>query len=377
MTDALHPDDDLVADLRALPPDLPDVPDRLDRVRGLRDRHRRRRTAGLAGLAAAAAVAVAATSAVRAGGLPSPGPAAATSASTCPRLYGPGPTLAGPGEPWVPGSPSVPDGGARMVPEQVPSAALVCRYPDGAIDTASPDEPYRVPLEGGVRLAGGLDAVAADLTWLPKERLGAERTCTAIGGPTTYYLLGLTYPDGVVWVSGAKDPNSCHQSWNGRFASGANLGGQLEASYDRGAWAGAETWVPPGEEILGGPCGGMHRAGRLGDERAIVPAGAVSLVVCDSSPAGSGAVTIDDPARVAQAAGVVNGLDRGRGDGSCSMLDPDAAPSDVTFVFRYAAGPPVVVRADPNCRPGVLSGRFAVDDPTSLVAYAERLLAGG
>ena len=204
-----------------------------------------------------------------------------------------------------------------------------------------------------------------------------HEAATAIGGPTTYYLLGLTYPDGVVWVSGAKDPNSCHQSWNGRFASGANLGGQLEASYDRGAWAGAETWVPPGEEILGGPCGGMHRAGRLGDERAIVPAGAVSLVVCDSSPAGSGAVTIDDPARVAQAAGVVNGLDRGRGDGSCSMLDPDAAPSDVTFVFRYAAGPPVVVRADPNCRPGVLSGRFAVDDPTSLVAYAERLLAGG
>lgn len=375
--DADRHDDDLVAALRGLPPDLPDVPDRLDRVRRLRDRHRRRRTAGLAVLAAAAAVlAAVATSAVRSGGLPSlsPAPAAATSASTCPTTYGPT-TTSGRGGPWVPGSPSVPDGGARMVPERAPTAALVCRYPDGLADTGSPDARYRVPLDGSRELTGGLDALAADLTWLSRERLGAPRTCTAMGGPTTRYLLGLTYPDGVVWVSGAKDPNACDQSWNGRFASGANLGGQLEAAFERGAWAGGETWVPPGEEILGGPCGGMHRLGRLGDDRVIVPAGAVSVTVC--GPVGpSGTAIVDDAERVQEAARVVNGLDRHRGDGSCSMVDPEASGTDVTLVFRYPAGPPVQVRADPNCRPGVLSGRFAADDPAPVVDLARRLLGG-
>jgi hypothetical protein len=228
-----------------------------------------------------------------------------------------------------------------------------------------------------VQLSGGLDALAADLAWLPKERLGAERACTAMGGSTTYYLLGLTYGDGVVWVSGAKDPNTCDQSWNGRFASG-NLGDALETSFAQETWAGGFSWAPTGPPTGSDPCG-LARSGRLGDDRRIVPPGAVRLRVCRDDPQPDGATTTvsrDAHDQAAAVAAVVDGLDRHDWDFSCTPK-VNAATVTYWFVFGYAAGPPVVVRVDPNCPPAVTSGRFAVDDGTPLVRLADRLLAGG
>ncbi|MBI4939269.1 MAG: hypothetical protein HY830_00810 [Actinobacteria bacterium] len=365
--------DPLVALLRELPPDLPDVPDRFERVRAARAGRRRRAVL----LAAAAVVAVVGTAGVlaRGAGAPSfldPGPAAATDASTCPPVYGDG-------DPWVPGSPSVPDGGDRLVPQAVPQRALLCRYAPaedadfrgGATASAGP------ALDGSVVLVGPLDTLAGDLTWLPEERLGAPYACTAIGGPTTRFLLGLTYPDGVVWVAGNEDPNSCDRSWNGRFATGTNLGRQLAATFDAKTWVGGQAWVV-GYSAEAGPCW-SPRSGRLGQGRDLVPAGATSLRVCRQDVAGTTPTwTSVEPAEYHRLHGLLDDQRTSPGDSSCSMLDPDA-PARTTYELRfdYPAGPPVVVRVDPSCRPAVMSGDREADDAGPLVPEIERLLAAG
>ncbi|WP_088289552.1 hypothetical protein [Kineosporia sp. A_224] len=374
--------DPLVALLRALPPDLPDVPDRFERVRAARAGRRRRAVL----LAAAAVVAVVGTAGVlvRGAGAPSfldPGPAAATDASTCPQVYGAGGVdrVDRAGDPWVPGSPSVPDGGDRLVPQAVPQRALLCRYApaDGAEFRAGAPAWAGPALAGSVVLVGPLDTLAGDLTWLPEERLGAPRTCTAIGGPTTRFLLGLTYPDGVVWVAGNEDPNGCDQSWNGRFATGTNLGRQLAATFDAKTWVGGQAWAVD-YSAEAGPCW-APRSGRLGQGRDLVPAGATSLRVCRQDFAGTSATwTSVEPADYGRLLALLDDLRTSEWDSSCSMLDPDA-PTRTTYELRfdYPAGPPVVVRVDPTCRPAVMSGDREVNDAGPLVPEIERLLAAG
>lgn len=125
----------------------------------------------------------------------------------CPAHYG--------GEaPWVPAEP--PSGlvlGDRLVPEPVPGAALICAY------TSENHLSQRgVALAGSRRLTGSLQALPDDLGLLVEPR---AMGCTDMGGRQTDYLVALTYPQGVLWVSGADGPNGCVLTSNGaRTANG-------------------------------------------------------------------------------------------------------------------------------------------------------------
>jgi hypothetical protein len=50
--------------------------------------------------------------------------------------------------------------------------------------------------------------------------------CTAIAGPQTDYLIGLSYPGATLWVSTADEPNACTPTFNGEFTSQTYLGGK-------------------------------------------------------------------------------------------------------------------------------------------------------
>jgi len=244
--------DDIVGRLRALPPDLPDRPDRFDQVRG-RVLGRRRRRSVVAAVAATVVLSVAIplwTTSVDGGNL-------ATGPLTCPQVHEGA-------APWVPADPQGVDGRSRLVPPQTPQSALVCAY-DGFND----GEQKGWALTDSRELSGGLDQLATDLTLRPRYSGGGG--CTQMGGPQVDYLLGLSYPDGVVWVSTAQEPNNCVASSNGVFRTG-NLGDQVAAAHAAGAW----PLAPPPAVA---PCADPLR-GRLGQETTLVPDGVTSVDIC-------------------------------------------------------------------------------------------------
>jgi sigma-70-like protein len=64
-------------------------------------------------------------------------------------------------------------------------------------------------VSGRRSLAGGLASLAGQLTWTP-HRPRQPIACTAVGGPQTNYLIGLTYPGGArIWVAATDEPNEC------------------------------------------------------------------------------------------------------------------------------------------------------------------------
>lgn len=159
------------------------------------------------------------------------------------------------GTPWVPAPPSTETPG-RLVPDADPVEAVVCRYtPEGEVEQRD--------------LTEGLDRVRHDLL-LPEKRAGESRPCTLIGGRDVPHLLYLRYADGDLWVSATQEPNSCTDTGNGDFVSSVHVGDRLAAAYDEGAW-------PPAPQ----PDGCLiSRAGRLGQEKTLVPDGWESLLVC-------------------------------------------------------------------------------------------------
>ncbi|MCW2777277.1 MAG: hypothetical protein JWN17_1002, partial [Frankiales bacterium] len=124
------------------------------------------------------------------------------------------------------------DTGGRLVPQEPPTSAVVCRY---------------APAAGGARsdlaverpLTGGLDRLAADLQLAPAGP-GAAVCADAGSAPVTPYLLRLTYPDGVVVVRADDDPAGCPGTRTDTVTSAQGRGDVLAASASAGTWT-----VPP------------------------------------------------------------------------------------------------------------------------------------
>ena len=84
---------------------------------------------------------------------------------------------------------------------------------------------------GGRTLTGDLSALSSELSAL--QVAPSDGMCPDIGGTTDRYLLGLTYPDGVVWISSR---SNCIGTSNGPLNSPVGIEPQLGAAYEAGHW---------------------------------------------------------------------------------------------------------------------------------------------
>lgn len=318
---------------------------------------RRHRSAWLPAAAAAVVVAAASIAAVtiaRSNHHSATRPPAAVAPLACPETSRQsGPT------PWVPTLPSGSDGSSRLVPDVTPTYAVVCAY----LNTTD--------LSGNVALTGDLSGIPADLTWMPRQ-LTASRPCTADLRATDNdnYLLGLTYPDGTLWVG--VPGNHCTGSTNGRFVSTANLRAQTAASYAAGTWQPPPTPVRPTTDK--DPCWDTD-AGRLGQEAAMVPGAPTSVQICKGTEVGNkseySTVTLasgfDELVNALNAPATKSSTNGCQGVGNQSVA--------YQLIFRYAVGPSVYVWVDPHCDPSINNTSLQAVDSTAVVPVIEQLLA--
>ena len=89
------------------------------------------------------------------------------------------------------------------------------------------------------------------------------------------FAIGLSYPDGTIWITTEDDPNYCTDTSNGEFVSSVYVGDQVAASYEARRW----TAIPPPRDPSTGPCD-PARTGRLGQDRAMVPGAPTSVIAC-------------------------------------------------------------------------------------------------
>lgn len=250
----------------------------------------------------------------------------------------------------VPAEPTA-DTVGRLVPEQPPTSALVCRYDaDGAAT-------------GEVQLSAGLAAVPVDLLLTGSVGQGTG-ACAEEPGPLTPVLLRLAYPDGVVWLATTEQARLCGGVTNGRFTSGQDVGDVLVASAAAGGWT-----VPPLPDA-GQRCV-PQRTGRLGQETALLPAGVQALTVC--RVAGDG---VRRRTATAQERAVVEDVL----SEPVAVLDPrtcDGGGEQFELAASYGPGPAVLVRYARGCDPDVDNGSLAADLPPAERERLEAVLRAG
>jgi hypothetical protein len=339
--------------LRDLPPDLPQPRDRFEQVcrRVRRRQYRRGLCAGFAGVAAVA-LAVPVASHLMTGEETGTTVAALPS---CPEKL--------PGQ-VPPGSVPASD---RLVPVQVPSAAVLCSYKGAADSQAEAGS----ALSGTRQLTGSLQQIPQDLAWLPRKQSDETKMCTMMAGPSTRYLLGLTYPDGVVWVSTADDPNGCADTTNGTFVSPSGTGELARAAYESGGWSAS----PDPDD---GGCDVDRSAGRLGQERMMVPDEPRGLRICDGAAQGDETPReVTDRALVAQLAEALNGLPASTRPAQCEAASPTrGAASARRLRFDFEQGPGLVVAIDPACEPQIDNGTRRAALTEQVQNLVEGLAAG-
>lgn len=243
------------------------------------------------------------------------------------------------GAPRVPLSPAA--GAQRLAPPQTPTQMVVCRY-RGV-------RSFR--LTGAREVQRGLAAAGIELAWMPRANVTGDN-CTAVGGRYTPYLVGLRYPDGVLWLSTAYDVNGCVRTSNGTFTSEGYIGTDADHAYDTGTWVvgvrgAVDAGAPPS-------CGDAPR-GRLGQDRQLVPPGAVRLTLCTADGAPSPAAVPIHVRRDFTA--LVRALDAVMTSPTGNSCDPRG--EDVVGYearFDYAEGPAVLVSIRKNCFPLLSNG---------------------
>ena len=321
-----------------------------DLLRSLEQAPPRRRLAGWYGPLAVAAVVVAVVAGSlagvrllghRAGPAASPRPAGLA----CPARYA--------GQvPWVPAKPSGVDGRARLVPQRTPSSALMCAY--AGRNLAKRQAGW--VLSGRRSLTGNLAGLAAELSWKAPSVHGEETFCGDVGGPQTDYLIGLTYPGGgTEWV--AVTDSDCDGASNGEFTSASGVGPEVNRAFASGRWP-----TPPPAS-----CQGVRDVGRLGEDRALVPAGATSLTICLS---GRGRTFTSGYQAVADA---LDRLPTQASKGYCSTSPASSAPM-YQLLFAYPEGPLVSVYVAGGCYPEVGGLDLQARSASSVLPIIEQLL---
>jgi hypothetical protein len=329
----------------------------------------RRRTGWLAAAAAAACVLVLAAviAIVRpTGDKPAPSlaakpPVPVSPALACPQRYETGPA------PWVPRPPTVADAARRLVPDQTPGHVVVCAY----LPRPGTTDGTGIVLTGRRELGGDLAAVRTTLTWLPERGVGQQRMCPGYIASTDSdnYLIGLSYRGGTAWVSAPGD--HCHDASNGPFTTMLNLRPWAAAGYAAGAWVSDPPHLTPVSDR--GPCSDKSQ-GRLGQESAMVPAGARSVQICVASSFSphAGYRTVTSSEAVAKLAQAFHRLPTQVSKSFCRGDGHQQPPYELAF--RYSEGPAVHVRVDSHCRPAIDNGSLQAADAGSVVPLIEQAL---
>jgi hypothetical protein len=255
--------------------------------------------------------------------------------------------------PWVPAKPAGVDGRSRLVPQQTPSSALICGY-DGSNEAK---QQAGWALSGQRSLTGNLAGLAAQLSWQARLPAGRQLWCAGAGGRQVNYLVGLTYPGGgTIWVTAADDSGECITTANGEFTSIDAIGSVVSKAFASGRW-------PTRSPVS---CNGTGETGRLGQETAMVPAGAISLTICAPK---AHKVTSGYQA-------LVRALDRlptGPSDGSCSE-SPGSPGAIYQLLFSYAEGPAVSIFINSRCHPAIDNNNLESASASSVMPIIQQLL---
>lgn len=277
----------------------------------------------------------------------------------------------------VPAQPSGVDAAASLVPGHAPDAAVVCRYDvatnadfapptDGQTPAAPRTPPY--PLTGSRALPADLQRLAADLS-VVAAGANAGRPCTMMAGPSSLYLIGLTYGTGRLWVAAEQEVNRCTGATNGQFTSPVYLGDVVAEAYDAGAWTG---WTAPTDSCVG------PVVGRTGADREVVPGEPAALTLCEHAANPDQPVSSDQtqpvpPVRVLRGAEMEPVLSSLRALRT-SVLDtapvcPQGKPNpSYEVVASYPAGPAVRVTVSPGCTPAVVTDALQARSADEVVA---------
>lgn len=146
----------------------------------------------------------------------------------------------------VPQRPQGFDGASSLLPDEVPSFVVVCRY----------EEVSGVSLEGvsfppaalvaGRSLAGDLAPFAAAVA-KPNEPESLA-VCRDALGSATPVRVEVTYPSGArAWLSTERNDFGCRGIGNGLFVNHVAVGPQLLEAWDQGRWGSAAGVAPVSE----------------------------------------------------------------------------------------------------------------------------------
>jgi hypothetical protein len=254
--------------------------------------------------------------------------------------------------PWVPAKPVGVDGRSRLVPQIVPSSAVLCAYRGSNIAR----QQAGWALSGQRSLAGGLASLVGQLTWQPR-RPHQPIPCTAVGGPQTNYLIGLTYRGGErIWVAATDEPNGCVAASNGEFTSSGIIGPAVSTAFASGRWP-ARTPVS---------CNRSYQdIGRLGQDTAMVPAGSTSATICAPH-----ARTVTTSYQ-----GLVSALNRLPTRPSTHSCSGTPGPSTAYQIFfSYPEGPPVLVSILVGCHPAIDNDDLQANSASSVMPVIQQLL---
>lgn len=251
---------------------------------------------------------------------------AASAAAACPASYVEK-------APWVPVQHTRIDRHARLTPQNIPTAALMCAY--AGDNTYDKQSGWKLSRQRALR--AGFDRLGAELAWQPRRRTDQSIACTTAGGKQTNYLLRLSYPDGTgMWVSVTDEVNSCVDSSNGDFVSWGSVGLNATRAFRSGQWP----------KPAAATCQAAH-VGRLGQETTMVPPGSTSVTIC----------TEDGPGRTytsgyGDLVAALNGLPTTLSTRGCGP-SPEGPDAFHRLIFSYPQGPGVSISILTGCLPEV------------------------
>lgn len=260
-----------------------------------------------------------------------------------------------------------------LVPSGSPRAAILCRYQRSAVPATWPPDPLAAkavfPLTGGISVTTGLDRLAADLAQV--GTVDRRRTCAAMDVPAApYYLLGLDYPQGRVWVAVADNPFACQlTATNGVVVTAVDLGPGMTDMYAAGTWTGF------GPSRTGDDDCASSATGRVGGSESLVPGDPQWVVVCRQSPDGSQTHVSLTPRQADGILRALRGLSTRATDGAACPPTSGGGES-YAVLAHYAAGPVATVRLEPACGDLVLGDVLQGSDPTTTVQAAITAAAG-
>jgi hypothetical protein len=178
-----------------------------------------------------------------------------------------------------------------------------------------------------------------------------------VGGPETRYLIGLRYSGGAtVWVAATDEADLCIPASNGEFTSTGTIGPEATQAFRSGRWPAR----PPAA------CSGrLQNIGRLGEDKALVPAGVTSLTICTPK-----AHTVTSGYQILVRA--LNRLPTHASIGYCSEAIGSGAY--YRLLFSYAKGPMASVDIIVGCHPEVENTDLQSASASTVMPIIQQLL---